>query len=541
MLLASCSAEDQVSNANSGSATENKILLNTSINNGNSTRIGETASATKGLVTSWSAGDSIDVLVNKNTKVSLARLSDNSFTTTTSDPAIASGFNVGSTIYGVNNRNSDKITTALNGSQLQATIDLTGQKGTLDSLSRYDLMYGKGDPTGTLVFNHKTCVLRFDINSSRLSSDGVTNITDVKMKYVASSGIQLFAQDLVYNFGESCDSTRTDASTLSLLNTNIPVSNGVATIYVTIPQRMALDGTLYIHLKGQIGSAYKQYDLTNPIVLSNINYQMSTVRSRLTTNLTESTTNIGDYLFSDGTWGALENNMGKTPIAIIFSTKTSTTDSLLGWTHGYAMALKNASTSCAWCPNSSSGYLANPTGVTFGGINNGLTDKDGYTHTKAIVDYTTNHGLTLETDFPATYYATTYYNSNVVSAPSNTSGWYMPSAGQFFDFFINLGGMNNYASDAANNNMGYVNYADCMYWSGQDITCANNLNKYLKSLAGGTFDLFTSNDNTNFWSSSESSKYEKYRAQFSAGSNDMYIGAYTDGTLLLQARPVIAF
>lgn len=53
----------------------------------------------------------------------------------------------------------------------------------------------------------------------------------------------------------------------------------------------------------------------------------------------------------------------------------------------------------------------------------------GYKNTQTIIDYNNNEGLNLQTYFPATYYATEYYE-NKYSAPNNSSGWFLPSAGQ---------------------------------------------------------------------------------------------------------------
>ena len=56
---------------------------------------------------------------------------------------------------------------------------------------------------------------------------------------------------------------------------------------------------------------------------------------------------VGNFLFSDGTYGSIPNNPGKTPIAIIFSTNTTSYDKSQAYTHGYAMALKDM-TSTYW-------------------------------------------------------------------------------------------------------------------------------------------------------------------------------------------------
>ena len=58
----------------------------------------------------------------------------------------------------------------------------------------------------------------------------------------------------------------------------------------------------------------------------------------------------GDLLFSDGTWGTLDRFPAKTPVGIVFSTDVSAADYTAGYTHGYAIALKdvNSSATMAW-------------------------------------------------------------------------------------------------------------------------------------------------------------------------------------------------
>jgi len=490
MMVASCSTEEQ---SGGGYVAGSKVTLNASLPN-SGTRVSEAASDTYGLITNWSSDDSLDVLVNTdaslntNTIVSMTKSTGNTFTATPANATIGAGFNAGQTIYGVNNKNNDKITTVLNGSQLNATVDFTDQKGTADNLSKYDLMYGKGDPTGNITFNHKICVLRLDINSDSLKADGITSITGLKLKYVVSSGTKLFATSEVYDFGATCDSTITSADSIYLQNTSITVADGKATVYIAVPHRQNLYGTLYIKLKGSNGTAAKLYNLTNSISLSNARMLMSTVHPQAITGLSRTEVNVGDYLFSDGTWGSLVgNDLGSaTPIAVIFSKTTSTTDSTNGWTHGYAMALKDASTSAAW--GSAATRL---TGFYINTAAEMIADKDGYTHTQYV-----NSSI-----YPAPYAAATTYQSTV-SAPSSTSGWYLPSIGQWFDICVNLGKMSATGYTSSTN----VN-SGSLYWLDQGSSCASNINTYLTPLTSGTYDILpwssTTTTSCKYWSSTE--------------------------------------
>jgi hypothetical protein len=515
LMVSSCSTEEQSAG---GYVAGSKVILNASLPN-SGTRVNEVASDTYGLITTWSDDDSLDVLANTNAIVYMTKGDGNTFTAAPATPAIGTGFNAGKTIYGVNNKSNDKITTSLNGSQLNATVDFTGQNGTVDNLKKYDLMYGKGDPTSNVTFNHKICVLRLDINSAQLKADGITSITGLKLKYVVTSGTPLFASQEVYNFGTTCDSTVTDADSLYLNNTKITVADGKATVYIAVPHRQSLYGNLYIKLKGSNGTVSSIYDLTNAISLSNGRMLMSTVHPQTITDLTRNTTlNIGNYLFSDGTWGSLADSFGFTPIAIIFSKTTSTTDQGHGWTHGYAMALKNASTSCPW--NDVSSVTTGTYSTTTAAM---MADKDGYTHTSYINS----------SACPAAYAAATSYNTTV-AAPNSTSGWYLPSIGQWFDICTNLGKV-KITDDC------FVDQTTWFYWSGAASGCANNINVYLTPLATGTYDRFTQDASHSYvyWCSSESDGAEAHYTSFS--SNDYLTMGCTNKDDTWCARGVIAF
>lgn len=512
MMLASCSTDEQ---PGGGQVAGSKVTLNASLPN-SGTRVNEAASDTYGLITNWSADDSLDVLANSNAIVSMTKADGNTFSATPANSTIAAGFNPGQTIYGVNNKKNDKITTAVNGSQLKATLDFSGQNGTVDNLAKYDLMYGTGDPTGNITFNHKICMLRLDINSDSLNADGITSITGLKLKYVASSGTPLFASQEVYNFGATCDSTITPADSIYLNNTSISVANGKATVYIAVPNRQNLFGTLYIHLKGSNGTIGKAYDLTNAISMTNARMLMSTVHPLALNSLSRSAANVGNYLFNDGSWGSLADRFGSTPIAVIFSKKTSTTDQGYGWTHGYAMALKNASTGAAWGPSGT-----NPTGTLIATTAGMIADKDGYTHTTVINSST----------YPAAYAAGSTYKSTV-DIPSNTSGWYLPSSGQWIDICVNLGKISA---------TGYAKPATTLLtWANVASSCINNINACLTPLTSGTYDTFP-NATTGYayWSSSEYSTAKTSFVFFGSANNvDVNSG---DKPNLALVRGVVAF
>lgn len=89
--------------------------------------------------------------------------------------------------------------------------------------------------------------------------------------------------------------------------------------------------------------------------------------------------------------------------------------------YGYVLALYDANDGdiCQW-----GSY-----GTSVGTNTDQTTGFYGYKNTQTIIDYDKNNGKNLQNNYPATYHATTGYES-IYSAPNNSSGWFLPSAGQ---------------------------------------------------------------------------------------------------------------
>lgn len=114
-----------------------------------------------------------------------------------------------------------------------------------------------------------------------------------------------------------------------------------------------------------------------------------------------------------------------------YKQKGTTTD--MGTIHGYVLALKdgNGGNTCAW----------GPTNNTVGTDQSQYVLFCGYTNTQIIKNYVSNDsGKTLQNDFPAAYHASEGYEtreSGKYSSPSNSSGWFLPSAGQCWYWYQN--------------------------------------------------------------------------------------------------------
>ena len=238
---------------------------------------------------------------------------------------------------------------------------------------------------------------------------------------------------------------------------------------------------------------------------------------------------IGDFLCSDCSVITPEevSTSNKTPIAIIFSTETSATDRARGWNY-YAMALKNVHSSGSTVGT----YTWGSTSTDVSGIINipattwqvRSSDMEGRTNTSFINT----------SSYPAGYAAMTTFASQV-AAPSGTSGWFLPSSGQWYNILVNLGGM------AAEPDNSY-------YWSGNTSSnftskiCATALNNKISVVGAGNYDAFFSNTSIEevYWSSSEYSSSSAYYATFySGGGMDFARNGSKSRTGLVRA--VIAF
>lgn len=93
--------------------------------------------------------------------------------------------------------------------------------------------------------------------------------------------------------------------------------------------------------------------------------------------------------------------------------------------HGYVLALKNGNggTTCAWGSSGTQVGTDQSQNILF----------CGYSNTQTIKKYATDNSKTLQNDFPAAYHASDGYETredNKYSSPGNSSGWFLPSAGQ---------------------------------------------------------------------------------------------------------------
>lgn len=237
----------------------------------------------------------------------------------------------------------------------------------------------------------------------------------------------------------------------------------------------------------------------------------------------------GEYYFSDGSFGKFDEK--KTVIGIVFSHNLSSLDSR-HWSNGYALALTNASNRCQWGNNDEGSD--NPMGKTVATHNGVMTFMDG----RNCTAYITNTGD--DRRYPAAF-AAEGYNSKV-AAPSSSSGWFLPSCGQWYDFLSRFGGLRKeYKKDCTDFNE--VSFYTDLWWreSGCVDLCLSNINAYLNVLKehGYTVDLFDASG-ARYWTSSLNDANAAYCVGITA-SQIYFYGTGNNNTDYYRVRPMIAF
>lgn len=167
---------------------------------------------------------------------------------------------------------------------------------------------------------------------------------------------------------------------------------------------------------------------------------------------------IGDCFYSDGTFSTGQDST-KTCIGIVFSLKTSDEEKAQGWSHGQIVALANAGAS-------------EP--VEWGLDGKELTKPFGkyswknFTAVREVINgYACSHSSLVS---GADYKAFGIIAKFPVALPKATSGWYLPSVGQWIQIIENLGKVKidpkgTFDLNMALGNMTELNLKQAAYWT----------------------------------------------------------------------------
>ena len=260
---------------------------------------------------------------------------------------------------------------------------------------------------------------------------------------------------------------------------------------------------------------------------------------------------IGDYFYSDGTWsdGGLrkiyaDGSMhidyykpvplrGKTVVGIVFQTDKSRIgkkekEKLGGENkaHGLVMAVKNANAAEKVIWSNESRYLDL--------LNDCVSKSDNYSDISGYGNCESIRSLEGNFDKYPALQAVDGYNTTC-PVPTTTTGWYLPSSGQWWDILQNLGGCPALA-DGYQQTSSDINE---LFWSNQG-NVPDALNKWMRGIDawGDGWDKFSYYHQ--FWSSS---KFKGNTMRYwVANSDDGWISCrWGNVNFQLYVRPVLAF
>ena len=239
---------------------------------------------------------------------------------------------------------------------------------------------------------------------------------------------------------------------------------------------------------------------------------------------------VGDFFLADGNlmpnYAEADEVRTVNVVGIVFQTDPSRIgqaekDKLGGNVHGLVMAVKNATTFQSWGLFGTDEDLAKCETKA-----RNYSDISGYGNCEHIRANRGNFDR-----YPA-FKAADGYNTTC-PVPTNTTGWYLPASGQWWDILQNLGGCTALAKPDEQAS----SQDDDFGWSGQgDVPAA--LNAWMEKIATDSKDNFRSG--RWFWSSSE---YSEFFARYWYVQSNGRVGCYwdrKDGSSV-GVRPVLAF
>jgi hypothetical protein len=313
-----------------------------------------------------------------------------------------------------------------------------------------------------------------------------------------------------YYIYENLAGTNADATTAELRNINhVPSSGNASYLLVTakgVGYNAGWASTYRVYLGGVTNATNPVVDYTNFNINRNFDYKCNiaiagsgvndvrvsyspTTSSRSNVYFGDAT--IGDYLYSDGTWGTVTS--GKSIVGIIFSDELTQAQYNAGCRHGKAIALKNAYSSiCTW--GSGSPYTSQTVHPYCQNLKTCFNDvSSGY---DAPSSFATSSN-------PAWYYCNIYKDGTTHSGSLTGRNWYLPSMGEWWDVMENLGTW----TDAQKTTIKGMRTSttplstDIIIFPSENTTYYSDLNIKLKAINGDT--ITPSSGVYNFWSASE--------------------------------------
>ena len=241
---------------------------------------------------------------------------------------------------------------------------------------------------------------------------------------------------------------------------------------------------------------------------------------------------VGDIYYSDGSWSSTYDT-NKTPIGVVVSTNPDYCEKGSGYGHGLVMALKNCTSATismyAWRDEDSDAGLDK-----INTLKKMYNNKSGYLNTDTIVNNKTRTTMvTYSQDvFPAFYQAVNY---SLGKAPEGSTGWFLPSMGQWWDVLEKVAAYNGTSLGISSKHDDGSSY---YYGDGDGTTAVSALNNVLSKnrLTNTLYDSFATS--MYFWTSSE--YVISHACYLGFGSSNLYLNVYGKASSY-RVRPFLAF
>ncbi len=197
--------------------------------------------------------------------------------------------------------------------------------------------------------------------------------------------------------------------------------------------------------------------------------------------------------------------------------------------HGLVMALANAtSDKPCWSNNE----IDEPGLTETDNLQKMYQNVDGYTETRQIFD--SYDDITLETSYPAFHIVSRYgmagTDSDKYTAPGKSTGWFMPSIGQWWDIMRNLGNVEALDAYKDNTSKSYIRL------DGEGKKARDNINNYLTKIPGS----HAMGRNDGFWTSSEINEENVVCVDY-VSDGSFYFNRNYKTMLIYYVRCVLAF
>ena len=214
---------------------------------------------------------------------------------------------------------------------------------------------------------------------------------------------------------------------------------------------------------------------------------------------------------------------GTTAIGVIAYIATTADDEIAekskGGGHGLVLCLKNAAENVVWSTETTSKFSGQE-----------VTDADGLKRTSNVSGYTNTATLTVDAETAAKYpAAAAAKNYTGLTAPTGTTGWFLPSAQQWEKMQVALGGLDE------NNDIAWGDFFD------DGHTAINKWDAALAKAGEGNYKSIKDNADQFYWSSSENSADNAVilGTTYDRGSIWGSISKTQEG--YTRVRPVLAF